>query len=303
MDRFGPELSDLIVDYDAATLERRDVTWSSVLERLEATRMPARSIRIARRIARGEQTVDRAVVDGVLLRSHLELQRLHEEFRVGSTVHKLLVPMVELVRKRVNGPVRIVDLGCGLGYIVRWLAARGGLENVELVGADYNRTLLAGAQKLADEEGLACRFVAANAFELAEPAHIFMSTGVLHHFRGDNLAAVFAQHERSTAHAFVHVDIRPSLVAPLGAWIFHQARMREPLAKFDGFWSTVRAHDKATLGDAIGRGAPSFAHATVDARPGLMGLLRIFLANLGVRGASADELRTAYAAFGRRFEA
>ena len=189
-----------------------------------------------------------------------------------------------------------------MGFVLRWLAARGELADVELVGADYNRALVAAAQQLADAEGLRCRFVAANAFSLAEPAHIYTSTGVLHHFRGDDLAHVFAEHERSRALAFVHVDIRPSRVAPLGAWIFHQARMREPLAKFDGFWSAVRAHDRRTLREAIARGAPSFSLATVDARPGLAGLLRIFQATIGVRGDLAAGLRGAYASFGRRFE-
>jgi hypothetical protein len=144
--------------------------------------------------------------------------------------------------------------------------------------------------------------VAANAFELREPAHIFISTGVLHHFRGDDLAAVFAQHERSPAVAFVHVDIRPSRVAPLGAWIFHQARMREPLAKFDGFWSAVRAHDGSTLRRTVAQAAPSFTLASVDARPGLHGLLRIFQATLGVRAPAAKGLAGAYAGLGRRFE-
>jgi len=214
----------------------------------------------------------------------------------------LLAPMIAIVQRDLTGPVRIVDLGCGLGFVVRWLAARGGLgPEIELVGADYNHALVAAAQRLADTEQLRCRFVEGNAFELREPAHIVISTGVLHHFRGEDLEAVFAQHERPSVGAFVHVDIRPSRVAPLGSWIFHQARMREPLAKFDGYWSTVRAHPAARLREAA-RAAPGFAIATLDARPGLAGLLRIFQAAIGVRAANAPELPGAYASFGRRFE-
>jgi SAM-dependent methyltransferase len=212
--------------------------------------------------------------------------------------------MIDLARQRAGGrPIRVVDLGCGIGYVVRWLAARGGLgADVELIGADCNRALITAAQRLAAEESLDCRFVAANAFALREPADVIISIGVLHHFRGDGLAAVFAQHERSPATGFVHVDIRPTPIAPIGSWIFHRARMREPLARFDGVRSVVRAHRAETLRQAIGAGAPGFAPALVDARPGVAGLLRIFQAVLGARGHEGGALAQAYRGFGRRFE-
>jgi SAM-dependent methyltransferase len=296
VDRFGPEISDLIVDYDPLTLERRDVAKATVLDRLRERR----ALRIARTLDETGNVLDRAAVDGILVRSHLELQRLHEEFRVGALMRSLLVPMLDAIRRARPGRIRIVDLGCGIGFIVRWLAARGELgSDVDLIGADYNLALVGAAQRLAAAEQLPCRFVAGNAFALHEPATIYISTGVLHHFRGDDLAAVFSEHERqSEAIGFVHLDIRPSWVAPLGSWIFHRARMREPLAQFDGYWSTVRAHDAATLRTAAIGGAPGFAIGMIDARPGLRGLLRIFQATLGLRG---GELGSTYASFGKRF--
>jgi SAM-dependent methyltransferase len=214
----------------------------------------------------------------------------------------LVAPMIGLARRRAGGRrIRVVDLGCGMGFVVRWLAACGGLgADVELIGADCNRALVTAAQRLADEERLACRFVAGNAFALREPADVIVSIGVLHHFRGGDLAAVFAQHERSAATGFVHVDIRPSPIAPIGSWVFHRARMREPLARFDGVRSVLRAHPAAVLRQAAASGAPGFALAFVDARPGVAGLLRIFQAAIGVRGAGDDALREAYAGFGRR---
>jgi len=297
----APELSDLIVDYDRDTLERRDVTLDAVLARLPG---PASARRVARALAPDGGVLDRDRVDGVLVRSHLELQRLHEEFRVGALLRDLLAPTIALVRTCAGGrPIRVVDLGCGLGYIVRWLAASGDLgADVDLIGADCNRGLVRAAQRLAEEEGLRCRFVAGNAFALREPADVIVSTGVLHHFRGDELAAVFAQHERSAATAFVHVDIRPSPLAPIGSWIFHQARMREPLARFDGVRSVVRAHPAGVLRAAAAAGAPGFRLVLVDAHPGAMGLLRIFLSAVGVRGADGDALRAAFAPFGRRVQ-
>ena len=295
------ELSDLIVDYDPDTLERRDVTLATVLARLPG---PASARRVARSLASPTGVLDRARVDAVLVRSHLELQRLHEEFRVGALMRDLIAPMIGVVRPHAGGRrIRVVDLGCGMGFVVRWLAACGRLgADVELIGADCNRALVTAAQRLADEERLDCRFVAANAFALREPADVIVSIGVLHHFRGDELTAVFAQHQRSTATGFVHVDIRPTAIAPIGSWIFHRARMREPLARFDGVRSVVRAHHADALRGAITAGAPGFAPALVDARPGVAGLLRIFQAAVGVRGVGGEALREAYRGFGSRVE-
>jgi SAM-dependent methyltransferase len=294
-DRYGPEISDLVVDYDPDTLARRPVTKRAVVERLDGA-----ALRVARSLSERDGVLDDAEVDGILVRSHLELQRLHEEFRVGRLVRSLVAPFVDLVRRTTDErPVRIVDIGCGLGFVARWLSAHGALgDDVEIVGADYNRALVRAASSLASAEKLRCRFVAANAFHLEPRAHLYMSTGVLHHFRGDDLVRLFAEHERAGAIGFLHLDIRPSFIAPFGSWVFHQARMREPLAKCDGYWSAVRAHPMETLLAAV---PPSFATAAVDHRPGIHILVRIFQALLGVRAAHREELARAYSWLGGRF--
>jgi SAM-dependent methyltransferase len=301
---YGPEISDLVVDYDPETLERRPVLRADVLARLEEAG-ESRPIRVVRSLPAPGGVIDPDVVDGVLVRSHLELQRLHEEFRVGAFVRDLVRPMLDLVR-RVSSerPIRLVDIGCGLGFVARWLAHQGGLgDDVEIIGADYNRAFVEACSRLARAEGLACRFVAANAFRLSPPAHVYMSTGVAHHFRGADLTRLFAEHARAGALGFVHVDIRPWFFAPIGSWIFHEGRMREPLARWDGYWSAVRAHDAETLRSAAKAGAPSFATATFDATCGMHRFVRIFQALLGMREEHRDELFRAYAAFGSRLEA
>lgn len=306
-DRFGPEVSDVIVDYDPSTLARRDVRKAAALAALEQSPPAAR--RLARTLrSTTDGHVDRAQVDGILIRSHLELQRLHEEFRVAPMMRDLLRPLIDVAREATGKKrIRIVDLGCGMGFIVRWLAANGDLGaergDIDLLGADYNLALLEAAKRLAQEEKLPVRFVAANAFELDDaPADIVMSTGVLHHFRGPGLDELFANHERSSAVAFLHADIRPSIFSPPGSWVFHQARMREPLAKFDGYWSAVRAHDANTLRSSVATSAPSFALGMIDARTTLFSLLRIFQVAVAVRRPHIGALASSFRHLGRRLE-
>jgi SAM-dependent methyltransferase len=280
----SPEISDLIVSFDPETLERRPVEKRAVLEELErAGNLPA--ARIAARLPERDGVLDPDAVDGLLIRVHCELQRLWEEFRHGPRLLSILSPLIAALRRAdAPRPIRVVDVGCGLGYAVRWLAREGVLgDDIELVGADYNAALVRRAEELAREEKLRCRFVVKNAFRLDQPASVFTSTGVIHHFLGPALAAFFGHQSAEDTAAFLHFDLKPTYVAPLGAWIFHQARMREPLSRHDGLLSAVRSHPGPTLLTAARAGAPGFRSALIDGRTGVLPILRIFHAVIGLR--------------------
>lgn len=290
-----PEISDLVVDYDPDTLARRDVRKADVLAKLEAHGLRA-AARVVAPWPERAGLLERAHVDGVLVRAHLELQRLSEEFQQGARMERLLAPLCEAAREGgVVGRVRVVDVGCGLGYVPRWLAARGALprngagasqapgDAIELVGCDYNRALIAEAGRLAALESLRCRFEAANAFRLDQPAHVFTSTGVIHHFRGADLGRFFAEQLAERPAGFIHCDIKPSWAAPIGAFIFHQARMREPLAKIDGVLSARRAHTGETLVEAARPHAAGYRLYLFDAEREALPVLKVMQAVIGVR--------------------
>jgi SAM-dependent methyltransferase len=279
-----PEISDLVIAYDPDTLARRPVRRDDVIAELERHGMST-AVRMVTRWPHASGVLEAPFVDGVLHRAHLELQRLSEEFRQGERMRRLLVPLLDALRsRRVAGPYRIVDVGCGLGYVVRWLAGHGALgDDTRLVGCDYNASFIERAGRLATEERLPCSFVVANAFRLAEPATIFMSTGVIHHFRNQGLDRFLAEQGASEARAFLHCDIKPTYLAPLGSWLFHHARMREPLAHHDGVLSALRAHPGDRLVAAARRACPDFAIALHDGERELLPVLKVMQALLGVR--------------------
>lgn len=298
-----PELSDLLLDTDPVTLERRPVLRARVLEVLERHGM-----RAARRIVDGipgGDVLDPRAVDGILTRSHVELQRLSFEFRNGHRLLQLLRPLLDVLRVAVaQRPLRIVDVGCGMGFVLRWLAAHGRLgDDVELLGCDFNPTLVRVANELATEERLRCEFRVANAFTLERHAHVFLSTGVLHHFRGDELARFFAGQAGAGAKAMLHCDIKAAWAAPLGAWLFHQARMREPLARHDGVLSAVRAHPgEALLKAATAAGRP-LGYGLFDGAPSPMPLLRSLNTLVGLDPELAAPFRAALGAAAARLGA
>ncbi len=283
------EITDLLVDYDRTTREPRLVERAAAVEQLQK-RGQRRAAKLAAALPVIGSQYNAREIDALYLRVHAELQRLHEEFRQGERVELLLRPMLRAVRlSTTERPIRVADVGCGLGYIIRWLAAYGELgDDVELVGYDYNRALVHAASAYAAEERLKCRFEPGDALTSDAGAHIVMSSGVLHHFRDISLDQFFEQHNRGTALGFFHFDIKRSYLAPLGAWIFHQARMREAVSRHDGTLSAVRAHSAAFLQGSVRRGAPDFAQAMFDGHVGVLPMLRTLHAVVGVRRPLVD---------------
>jgi 2-polyprenyl-3-methyl-5-hydroxy-6-metoxy-1,4-benzoquinol methylase len=300
------EISDYIVDYDAQTLARRDVEQRVVIEHFQKQNN-TRAAAVVADLPAYNGILDRNAIDQLLVSVHCEMQSLAEEFHHGRRLSELLRPLLSVLReKKIAPPIRVVDVGCGTGYAIRWLALHGQLgAEVELLGADYNAALVNESNRLAREEKARCKFIHADVFRLQETAHVFISTGVVHHFRGDALMRFFAEHENSAAQAFLHYDFRPSPLAPMGSWFFHIVRMRTALARHDGTLSAVRAHSAETLLEAARGAAPGFIsgiygsriwktplprvfHTVVGIRPELHGP---FLQALGRRRSRMDELR------------
>jgi SAM-dependent methyltransferase len=240
------EISDLVAEWDFQTGERIPVRRAEVVARLRAAG-DQRAARIVQQMPVTGEFLDPVAVDRLLVRVHTELQRLNEELHMAQRFAELLVPMLTAIRAS-ESCLRVVDIGCGLGFMVRSLAASGVLgADVELVGVDFNHALVAEATRLAEDERLPCTFVCADAFALAEEATVYLSSGVLHHFAADKLPEFFRAQDRAGTLAFIHYDIAATRLAPLGAWLFHHARMREPLGRHDGVASALRAHGDAVL--------------------------------------------------------
>ena len=294
----GAEISDKIIAYDPESLARLPVRKDDVLAYYRK-RNNRRAQQIVATLPVGDDgMLDNGEIDALLLRAHAEIQRLSEEFLQARRLHDLLAPLIGTLRSEgVAPPYRVVDVGCGTGFAIRWLAMHGALgDDVELIGADYNVALVEAARKLAEAEQLRCRFEVANAFALEQPGHIFCSIGVIHHFRGDDLTSFFAE-QLSTpeTQAFIHFDIKASWVAPFGAWLFHIARMNEALARHDGVLSACRAHRSEVLTEAASKGAKGCSVGFFDEDHSIVPIFRVMHAIVALRPSLVTPL---YAALG-----
>ena len=289
----GPEISDRIVDFAPETLARVPVDKQTLVNSFSSMGNH-RAARIVKQLPeRADGALDPEAMDQLLVTVHCEMQRMSEEFQHGRRVAEMLNPILQALREHdVERPLRVVDIGCGTGYVVRWLTAHRALaDDVELIGADYNPALIKEARRLAVAENLTCRFVIGNAFRLEEPATVYLSTGVLHHFRGDELENLFARQNSPQTRAFLHFDFHQSLMAPFGSWLFHVVRMRQPLAKHDGVLSAVRAYTVNELLSAARAGAPDFVPAVFGTRLWRLPIPRAFSSLVGVRPQYRDSFR------------
>jgi hypothetical protein len=134
------EITDLLWPVNSEG-ERLPVARAEVLSRL-AQAGQNRAVRIVSRMPAADGLIDAGYVDALGLRVHCELQRLSEELQMGRRVAALLGPIIDGLRTRARegptaagGPIRVVDIGCGLGYVVRWLAATSALGAPSAPGA------------------------------------------------------------------------------------------------------------------------------------------------------------------------
>ncbi|MEV6006057.1 class I SAM-dependent methyltransferase [Streptomyces sp. NPDC051976] len=169
------EISDLITAVDPHSGHRLPVRRAEVIQQLRACGDERAAGVVAGLPADADGVLDPHAVDRLLISVHTELQRLSEELRIGDRLIHVLGPLFTAIRATTGhpGPYRLVDVGCGLGYLIRWLAATQALgADVELVGVDLDAALVGEADRLAREEGLNCRFVHGNAFALPEAATV-----------------------------------------------------------------------------------------------------------------------------------
>ncbi|MFD4292573.1 class I SAM-dependent methyltransferase [Rhodococcus sp. NPDC058505] len=247
-----------------------------------ATRLRASGQERAARLVEALPAVD-GVLDAdhcrrVLLRIHAELQRLGEELQVPRRV----ADEIRLITPR-HTVRRIVDVGCGTGYILRGLARSGALPGVELVATDFNADLVDRGRTLARLDDCAVRFEVADALDLATDGvpTVVISTGFLHHLDRAQVREFLARHETPTIVGFLHYDPEPGWLTNLGSWVFHRSRMREPISRHDGNLSMRRAHPTDFLLGAATAAAPSF---DVSCRGG-QSLHGVWRPLIGVRGA------------------
>jgi SAM-dependent methyltransferase len=282
------EITDVMWSFDGHG-RRLPVAMTEVVRLLNAEN-DRYGARIVSRIPSVNGVLDYSHVDALGIEAHRELQQLGEWLQFGRCVADTLAPIVARVRRASRaGTVRIVDLGCGAGYVIRWLSANGALgDDVQLIGVDINPVLIREASRISGDQYLKCKFIVGNAFApsaIIEDGDdiIVMSTGLMHHMAESDLPRFFSEQSNLRVAAFVHWDICPSPLSTLGSWIVHRLRVRQSIARHDGVISARRAHAREELLSAARGNAPGYLVKVQRTTPSLPIALNIVRPIVGIR--------------------
>ena len=156
-----------------------------------------------------------------------------------------------------NGPLRILDVGCGYGdglrRIERWARERG--VAVELTGLDLNPDTIAIAAEAAPTDSR-IRWVQANVFDykMPGPAHLIVSSLFTHHLRDEDVVRfVKWMEENAELGWFVNDLSRAPIPYHLFRW-FSKAAGLHPFVQHDGPVSFLRAFVADDWRTALRRG-------------------------------------------------
>ncbi|MER5723373.1 hypothetical protein ABT043_15245 [Streptomyces sp. NPDC002418] len=116
------EISDLITAVDPRTGRRLPVRRAEVIRQLRGSGDARAAALVAGLPVDADGILDPLAVDRLLISVHTELQRLNEELRMADRLVHVLGPLFAAIRTTTgqHGPFRLVDIGCGLGYLMGW---------------------------------------------------------------------------------------------------------------------------------------------------------------------------------------
>ena len=155
-----------------------------------------------------------------------------------------------LSQQNLGKPIRIWDLGCGGGDMLRQLADWGRRENLQLqlLGVDANADAVAYARELSvDYPEISYRHtILPDASLEEEPVDIVLCTLFLHHFPEEELLGLLRTYSEKSTLGVVVNDLQRSSLAYVLFWIitfFHKDKM----TREDGLLSIQRGFRREEL--------------------------------------------------------
>lgn len=142
-------------------------------------------------------------------------------------------------------PLRILDVACGGGDVLRALAlraARAGVA-VELIGCDVQPTALDLARRAAERAGLPIRFVECDVLtdELPGPVDVALTSLFLHHLDEADVVRLLKKLAATAEQMVLASDLVRGATGWWAAWLGGRLLTRSPVVHYDGPVSVAAA--------------------------------------------------------------
>lgn len=190
--------------------------------------------------------------------------RLRATLERFTVVNRLVAAWGTVYRTRVrpalaaaSGPVRLVDIGCGGGDVLRGLVARARADgfDVTAVGIDPDARSLAVAQAARPERGIEYRLTdSTRLVETGERFDVAFSSHVLHHLTPAELRTVLDDSARLATRLALHSDIARSRLAYAAYAVGITPLAPGTFLRTDGLRSIRRSWTHAELAELVPEG-------------------------------------------------
>jgi len=183
------------------------------------------------------------------------LTTIHQFSGLVNRFWKGLLPMLEKSSSSNQPPVKIADVGCGDGYLLRQLfkkATAAGFD-VELIGFDFSAAACSLATEKAEAANAKIRFEQVDILkdEIPEKVDVITNSLFLHHFEAAEVETILKKFRDATTQAFIVEDLRRTVLGYKLAWICGRILSRSPIVHFDGVVSVEGAFTVPEIQDAL----------------------------------------------------
>jgi SAM-dependent methyltransferase len=161
--------------------------------------------------------------------------------------------------------LRLLDVGCGYGDMLRRLRDRFGAERMELVGVDLNPLAAEAARRAGGSEGI--RYETADVFAFDERFDLVISAIFTHHLKDPALVRFLRWMEERAASGWLINDLRRHIVPWAFTRWFSVLMRLDPMTAHDGPVSVSRAFVRADWDRLL---------AEAGFRPGDVEVARVF---------------------------
>ena len=162
----------------------------------------------------------------------------------------------QLLSAKYSGQeIRITDIGCGGGDILKQIAAWGVKRgfNLKLMGIDANPYIVEFAKaqyKALTQIDFKVQNVESREFQESE-TDIYIATLFTHHFSNDQLTELFQIMHKQSRIGVVINDLHRHWIAYCSIWILTRLFSRSRMVKFDAPLSVRRSFSRGELGQIL----------------------------------------------------
>ena len=154
-----------------------------------------------------------------------------------------------------NRPIKIADVGCGDGYLLRQLAKKSAAAKIDIqwVGYDFSETACSLATDKADADGVNVRFKVLDilASEIPEQFDVILNSLFLHHFEAEDVQTILSRFRDATTQGFIVEDLRRTVLGYVLAWAGGRLLTRSPIVHYDGVVSVEGAFSIAEIDEIL----------------------------------------------------